>query len=111
MNCYRIGSLTWEFDASERIEVLSLLVQCIEQLPQMSKKVLAMCYEENLQLAEIATALGLTEYEVDQMRAKTLDLLQTMLATQLRFTELPYRPAASPSFRQKRLSTKSQNNT
>jgi len=34
-----------------------------------------------LPLADIASELGLTEYEVDQMRAKTLDVLQMMLKT------------------------------
>ena len=55
-----------------------------------------MYYDENLQLAEIATELGLTEYEIDQMPARTLDLLQTVLAAQLSHAKLPRRRAASP---------------
>jgi DNA-directed RNA polymerase specialized sigma24 family protein len=74
----------WDFDTFDRAEVLSLLAQCVARISQIPKKVLAMYYYENLQVAEIATGLGLTEYEIDQMRAKTLDLLQTVLATQLR---------------------------
>ena len=107
---YRIGSVIWDFDALDRDEVLSLLVQCIARVSQIPKKVLAMYYHENLQLAEIATELGLTEYEIDQMRARTLDLLQTVLAAQLSVAsnlseirssdschaKLPRRRAASP---------------
>ncbi|MGA8654939.1 MAG: sigma factor-like helix-turn-helix DNA-binding protein [Chthoniobacterales bacterium] len=96
MDCHRIGSLTCTLDASERNEVLSLLVQCLAQLPQMPKKVLAMYYDENLQLAEIATEFGLTEYEVDQLRAKTLGILQTMLITQLGDAKPQNRRASSP---------------
>lgn len=83
MERYRIGFITRELDASDRNEVLLLIAQCIAQLPQMPKKVLALYYNEDFKLAEIATCLGLTEYEVDQLRAKTLGIIQTMLATQL----------------------------
>ena len=80
---YRIGSLICEFDASERDEVLSLLIQCVARLPEMQKKVLAMYYYENLELSEIATGIGLTEYETDQMRAGALCVLQAKLAIEL----------------------------
>lgn len=80
---YRIGSLICEFDASERDEVLLLLIQCIARLPEMPKKVLAMYFQEEFQLHEIAIALGLTEYETDQIRAEALEALQTMLVGQL----------------------------
>ena len=77
------GVLASEFDALERNEALSLLVQCLGQLPPMLKKVLAMYYNENLQIAEIAACCGLTEFEIDQLHAKTLEVLQTMLAAEL----------------------------
>jgi RNA polymerase sigma factor (sigma-70 family) len=83
MGSYRIGSLTCELDALDRKKILSLLVKRIAKLPERPKKLLALYYHENLPLAEIATALGLTEYEIDQMRAKTLDVLQMMLAMKL----------------------------
>jgi DNA-directed RNA polymerase specialized sigma subunit len=54
------------------------LAQCIAQLPEMPKKGLVLYYNEDFKLAEMATRLGLTEYEVDQLRAKTLGILQTM---------------------------------
>ena len=86
MNCHSFIS---EFDTLEREEVLQLFAQCIAQLPATQKIVLAMYYHENLQLAEIATALGLTECEIDQMRAKALGALQTKLADQIGLTALP----------------------
>jgi DNA-directed RNA polymerase specialized sigma subunit len=79
MDCRRIGSLISEFDASERGEVLSRLVQRIVQLPPTPKKVLAMYYYENLQPAEIAACLGLTEHDIDLIRAQTVRLLQNDL--------------------------------
>ena len=59
-----------EFDAFDRNEVLSLLVRCIAELPPTQKTVLAMYYHENLRLAEIATCVGLTECEIDQIRVR-----------------------------------------
>jgi len=41
------------------------------------------CYEYR-ELDDIATALGLTEYQVDQMHATALDALRTRLAASLR---------------------------
>src|SRR5215831_12412435 len=66
------------FDALQRDDVLELLVQCIAQLPLAPKTVLAMYYHENLELAEIAARLDLTECETEQIRAETVGLLQTM---------------------------------
>ena len=42
-----------------------------------------MYYYENSELSEIAKAIGLTEYETDQMRAKAIGVLLATLATQL----------------------------
>ena len=66
------------FNALQRDNVLELLVQCIAQLPLTPKTVLAMYYHENLELAEIAACLDLTECETEQIRAETVGLLQTM---------------------------------
>ena len=63
----------------EREEALSLLVERIAQLPLTAKKVLALYYHEELHTAEIATLLGLTKDEIEQIRAETLGLLQTAL--------------------------------
>jgi DNA-directed RNA polymerase specialized sigma subunit len=79
MNYHRIGSSISEFDAFDRKEVLSRLVQRIVQLPPTQQKVLAMYYYENLQPAEIGACLGLTEHEIDLIRAETVSLLQDKL--------------------------------
>ena len=76
MNCRRMGSLSSAFDALERNEVLSLLVQRIAQLPPMPKKVLAMYYHENLRLAEIAACFALPEYQIEETLIETVDLLR-----------------------------------
>jgi DNA-directed RNA polymerase specialized sigma24 family protein len=94
---YRIDSLTWEFDASERDEVLSLLIRCIAGLPEMQKKALAMYHSENLELSEIAMAIGLTEYETDQMLGRALAGLQAKLATELGLAGFHHRRAFTPA--------------
>jgi len=76
------------FDASERDDVVELLVQCIEQLSPKQKSVLALYYHEDLEPAEIATCLGLTRCEIDQVRAEAVGLLQSVLAAQEDRSEL-----------------------
>jgi RNA polymerase sigma factor for flagellar operon FliA len=78
-----------ERDALQRDDVLELLAQCIVQLPPTQKTVLAMYYHEDLELAEMAACLGMTECEIDQVRAETVGLLRTMLAGQIGLAELP----------------------
>ena len=84
-----IHSSTSEFDALPRDEVLELLVQCISQLPPTQKTILALYYHEDLEPTEIAAYVGLTEGQVDQVRAETVGLLWTMLAAQIDLPELP----------------------
>jgi DNA-directed RNA polymerase specialized sigma subunit len=69
--------------------VLSLLTQHIAQLPRIPKKVLAMYYHENLDPAEIATALGLTANEIEQIRTQTVRLLRNKLVDDLRQPDRP----------------------
>ena len=93
MNCDRIGSLISKFDASERGEVLSRLVQCIVQLPPTPKKVLAMYYYEHLRPAEIATCFGLTEHDIELIRTLTVRLLQSNFCRDLeQFKSLDWTP-------------------
>jgi DNA-directed RNA polymerase specialized sigma subunit len=68
-------------DSLQRDDVLELLVQCIAQLPRTQKIVLALYYHEDLEPAEIAACLNLTECETEQIRAETVGLLRTTLAT------------------------------
>jgi DNA-directed RNA polymerase specialized sigma subunit len=67
-------------DTLQRDDVLELLVQCITQLPPTQKLVLALYYHEDLEPAEMAACLNLTEREIEQIRAETVGLLRTMLA-------------------------------
>jgi DNA-directed RNA polymerase specialized sigma24 family protein len=85
------------FDALQRDDALELLVQCIVELSPMQKTLLALYYYENLQPAEIAVCLGLTEREIDQIRAETLELLQTKLAVQIGLAELPEIGPSTPT--------------
>ena len=71
------------FDALPRDVVLELFAQCIAQLPLTQKTVLVLYYYEDLELAEIAACLGLTECEVEQVRVETAGLLRTMLVHQV----------------------------
>ena len=81
-----------EFDALQGDVVLELLAQCIAQLPLAQKTVLALYYHEDLAATEIATCLGLTDCEIDQVRTETVGLLQSILAAQIGLPEL------APSF-------------
>ena len=78
-----------ESGALPRDEVLELLVQCISQLSPTQKTILAMYYHEDLEPAEIAACVGLTEGEFDQVRAETVGLLRTMLTAEIGLPELP----------------------
>ena len=84
-----IHSSISEFEALPRDEVLELLVQCISQLSPTQKTILAMYYHEDLEPADIAPCVQLTEGEVDQVRAETVGLLRTMLTAQIGLPELP----------------------
>jgi len=81
-----------EFDASRRDDMVELLARCIAELPLTEKTVLALYYHEDLAATEIATCLGLTDCEIDQVRTETVGLLQSMLAAQIGLPEL------APSF-------------
>ena len=78
-----------EFGALPREEVLELLVQCISQLSSTQKTILALYYHEDLEPAEIAACVGLTEGEFDKVRAETVGLVRTMLTAQIGLPELP----------------------
>ena len=66
-------------DALERKEIISLLAKRMAQLPDLQKKVLAMYYYENMQLAEIATIFGLTESRICQIRGEAVKVLRNYI--------------------------------
>jgi RNA polymerase sigma factor for flagellar operon FliA len=63
----------------ERKELVGLLAERLGQLPEMQKKVLAMYYYENLRLADIAAAFGLTESRICQIHTQAVKQLRAYL--------------------------------
>ena len=63
----------------ERREMVALLAERIAQLPDVQKKVLAMYYYENLRLADIAAAFGLTESRICQIHTQAVKQLRAYL--------------------------------
>ena len=66
-------------DISEGKDTQSLLRQGIDQLPDMSKKVLVLYYVESLKLAEIAQVLDLSESRVCQIHGKAIEQLRQFM--------------------------------
>ena len=56
----------------DKKELVALLVEQIQKLPEVPKKVLALYYFENMRLAEIAAAFGLTEGRISQIHTQAV---------------------------------------
>ena len=69
-------------DRMEHDELLQLVAQRIQQLPDIPKKILAMYYFENMRLAEIAAVFGLTESRICQIHSQTVLSLRACLQRQ-----------------------------
>jgi RNA polymerase sigma factor for flagellar operon FliA len=65
----------------EKKEILALMAARIEQLPDMSKKVLALYYFEELRLAEIAQVFGVTESRICQIHGQAIISLRAYMKT------------------------------
>ncbi|MGH8020183.1 MAG: sigma-70 family RNA polymerase sigma factor, partial [Opitutaceae bacterium] len=63
----------------EKDEMIQLVAQRINQLPEVPRKVLAMYYYENMRLAEIAAVFGLTESRICQIHSQAVTSLRTYL--------------------------------
>lgn len=74
-------------EALERRELVELLAAQIQKLPEMPKKVLALYYFENLRLAEIAAAFGLTEGRISQIHTQAVLSLRAWLHRTLKPTD------------------------
>jgi RNA polymerase sigma factor for flagellar operon FliA len=61
----------------ERKELTELIAERIKQLPDAPKRVLAMYYYEDMKLADIASAFGLTESRICQIHAQAVRQLRT----------------------------------
>ncbi len=66
-------------DRMEHEELLQLVAQRIEQLPDIPRKILAMYYHENMRLAEIAAVFGLTESRICQIHSQTVLALRAFV--------------------------------
>ncbi|MET0262200.1 MAG: FliA/WhiG family RNA polymerase sigma factor [Rariglobus sp.] len=66
-------------DRLEQEELMQLMARCIEALPDMQRKILAMYYHENLRLAEIALVFRLTESRICQIHAQTVLALRAAI--------------------------------
>jgi RNA polymerase sigma factor for flagellar operon FliA len=69
-------------DRMEHEELLQLVAQRIQQLPDIPRKILAMYYFENMRLAEIAAVFGLTESRICQIHSQTVLGLRATLQRQ-----------------------------
>jgi len=56
----------------DKKELLQLVIDRIQQLPDVPKKILAMYYFEDLRLSEIAAVFGLTEGRISQIHTQTV---------------------------------------
>ncbi|MDD5350902.1 MAG: FliA/WhiG family RNA polymerase sigma factor [Chthoniobacteraceae bacterium] len=68
----------------ERQEMVQLMAARIEKLPSTPKKVLAMYYFENMRIAEIAAAFGVTEGRISQIHTQAILSLRTYLEQTLK---------------------------
>jgi RNA polymerase sigma factor FliA len=73
-----IADDTVEFASNrmEREEMMELVARKIMELPEQSRKVLALYFNEGMRLAEIGELLGLSEARICQIRAQALEQLR-----------------------------------
>jgi len=66
-------------DETSKRELVSLIVNRLEDLPEMQRKVLSLYYFEDLRLREIAEAFGVTESRICQIHTKAILSLRSWL--------------------------------
>jgi RNA polymerase sigma factor FliA len=64
----------------EKEELLKLLSERMEQLPQIEKQILAFYYFEDMRFAEIGEALNLTESRICQIHKQSMTKLRTVIS-------------------------------
>ena len=64
-------------------ELIKLVVERLQQLPEMQRKILAMYYFENMRLAEIAKVFNLTESRICQIHTQAVLGLKTYIRSQV----------------------------
>jgi RNA polymerase sigma factor FliA len=68
-------------DLAMKNELIKLVVDRLQQLPEMQRKILAMYYFENLRLAEIAKVFGVTESRICQIHTQAVLSLKNYIRT------------------------------
>jgi RNA polymerase sigma factor FliA len=66
-------------DLAMKQELIRLVSERIEKLPEIQRKILAMYYHENLRLAEIASVFGLTESRICQIHTQAVLSLKSYI--------------------------------
>jgi RNA polymerase sigma factor for flagellar operon FliA len=66
-------------DLAMKQELIKLVTDRLQKLPDMQKKILAMYYFENLRLAEIAKVFGVTESRVCQVHTQAVLSLKSYI--------------------------------
>jgi len=71
-------------EGMEKRELIELVVDRIQKLPPIPRKVLAMYYFENMRIAEIAAAFNLTEGRISQIHTQAVISLRTFMEQALK---------------------------
>lgn len=66
-------------DQAMKNELIKLVVERLQKLPEMQRKILAMYYFDNLRLAEIANIFGVTESRICQIHTQAVLSLKTYI--------------------------------
>jgi RNA polymerase sigma factor for flagellar operon FliA len=66
-------------DQAMKNELIKLVVDRLQKLPEMQRKILAMYYFDNLRLAEIAKVFGVTESRICQIHTQAVLSLKTYI--------------------------------
>ncbi len=66
-------------DGTSRREVARVIIERLQDLPEMQRKVLALYYFEDMRLREIAEAFGLTESRICQIHAQAILTIKSSL--------------------------------
>jgi RNA polymerase sigma factor FliA len=91
----RIGHVEPGPDAAvERSQMRALLGRALAELPPRERRVLALYYEGELTMAEIAAMLGLSESRISQLRSLALTRLRAHMTAML---EIPLTKSSLPS--------------
>lgn len=80
----------------ERAEERAELRRAVGRLPERERKVLALYYEDDLTMAEIARAMGLSESRISQLRSLALSRLRASMKAERRPPTAPRLVASTP---------------